>query len=98
VLDDAVSASSWTLPAHLSMLTGVDPGAHGGVDMEHGFNRRLPILPELLRQAGYATQAVTSHLYVSGIYGLDQGFDHLDFHQDRKANDVADRALDLLET
>jgi arylsulfatase A-like enzyme len=97
VLDDAVSASSWTLPAHLSMLTGADPGAHGGVDMEHGFNRRLPILPDLLRQKGYATQAVTSHLYVSAVYGLDQGFDHLDFHQDRKANDVADRALDLLD-
>jgi arylsulfatase A-like enzyme len=97
VLEDAVSASSWTLPAHLSMLTGVDPGVHGGVDMDHGFNRRLPILPELLRGAGYATQAVTSHLYVSGVYGLDQGFEHLDFHQDRKANDVADRALGLLD-
>jgi len=97
VLDDAVSASSWTLPAHLSLLTGSDPGAHGGVDMEHGFNRRLPALPELLRARGYATQAVTSHLYVSGVYGLDQGFDHLDFHQDRKANDVADRAIDVLD-
>jgi arylsulfatase A-like enzyme len=97
VLDDAVSTSSWTLPAHLSMLTGADPGAHGGVDMEHGFNRRLPTLPGLLRARGYATQAVTSHLYVSGVYGLDQGFDHLDFHQDRKASDVADRALALLE-
>jgi arylsulfatase A-like enzyme len=97
VMEDAVSASSWTLPAHLSMLTGADPGAHGGVDMEHGFNRRLPILPDLLRRAGYATRAVTSHLYVSGVYGLDHGFDHLDFHQDRKASDVADRALDLID-
>jgi arylsulfatase A-like enzyme len=97
VLDDAVSTSSWTLPAHLSMLTGTDPGAHGGVDMEHGFNRRVPTLPDLLRARGYSTHAVTSHLYVSGVYGLDQGFDHLDFHQDRKASDVADRALALLE-
>jgi arylsulfatase A-like enzyme len=65
--------------------------------MEHGFNRRVATLPELLRTRGYATQAVTSHLYVSGVYGVDHGFDHLDFHQDRKANDVADRALALLE-
>src|SRR6185295_5721141 len=97
VLDDAVSTSSWTLPGHLSMLSGADPGAHGGMDMEHGFNRRVPLLPELLKGAGFATQAVTSHLYVSGVYGLDQGFDHLDFHQDRKANDVADHAIDLLD-
>ena len=54
-----------------------------------------PRCPTLLRGAGYATQAVTSHLYVSGVYGLDHGFDHLDFHQDRKATDVADRAIDL---
>jgi arylsulfatase A-like enzyme len=95
--EDAVSTSSWTLPAHLSLLTSLDPGAHGGVDMEHGFNGRSPTLAETLRGAGYATHAVTSHLYVSAVYGLDRGFDHLDFHQDRKATDVADRAIDALD-
>ena len=95
--EDAVSSSSWTLPAHLSMLTSVDPGAHGGVDMSHGFNHRVPTLPALLHGAGFATQAVTSHLYVSAVYGLDDGFDHLDFHQDRKATDVANRAVDVLD-
>jgi arylsulfatase A-like enzyme len=95
--EDAVSTSSWTLPAHLSMLTSVDPGAHGGVDMSHGFNRRVPSLAALLHQAGFATRAVTSHLYVSAVYGVDDGFDHLDFHQDRKATDVANRAMDALD-
>jgi arylsulfatase A-like enzyme len=97
VADDAVSVSSWTLPAHLSMLTSVDPGAHGGVDMEHGSNKRFPTLATLFKQAGYATQAITSHLYVSGVYGVDEGFDFLDFHQDRRASDVADRAIGLLD-
>jgi arylsulfatase A-like enzyme len=95
--EDAVSTSSWTLPAHLSLLTSVDPGRHGGVDMEHGFNGKVPTLAETLKAAGYATQAVTSHLYVSSVYGVDRGFDHLDFHQDRKATEVADRALDALD-
>jgi arylsulfatase A-like enzyme len=94
---DAVSSSSWTLPAHLSMLTSVDPAAHGGVDMGHAFNHRVPTLAALLRQAGFATHAVTSHLYVSAVYGLDDGFDRLDFHQDRKATDVANRAVDVLD-
>jgi arylsulfatase A-like enzyme len=97
VCDDAVSTSSWTLPAHLSMLTSVDPGAHGGTDMAHGFNRRVPTLPSVLRKAGFATQAVTSHLYVSAVYGLDDGFDNLDFRQDRRAAEVADRAIDILD-
>jgi arylsulfatase A-like enzyme len=95
--DDAVSTSSWTLPAHLSMLTSVDPGVHGGTDMSHGYNRRVPTLASLLRKAGFATQAVTSHLYVSSVYGLDDGFDHLDFRQDRRASEVADRAIEILD-
>lgn len=95
--EDAVSVSSWTLPSHLSLLTSVDPGVHGGTDMRHGFNRRVKTLPATLRERGFATQAVTSHLYVSGTYGLDDGFDHLDFRQDRKATEVADRAIDLLD-
>jgi arylsulfatase A-like enzyme len=95
--DDAVSVSSWTLPSHLSMLTSADPGRHGGLDTDHGFNRSVPSLPEILRHAGYRTRAVTSHLYVSSVYGLDAGFEHLDFHQDRKAKDTADRAIDVLD-
>jgi arylsulfatase A-like enzyme len=95
--EDAVSTSSWTLPAHLSMLTSVAPGVHGGTDLNHGFNHRVPTLAALLRKAGYATQAITSHLYVSAVYGLDDGFDRLDFHQDRKADDVAERAIDVLD-
>jgi arylsulfatase A-like enzyme len=94
---DAVSTSSWTLPAHLSMLTSVDPGVHGGVDHEHRFNARLETLPGALKRAGWATHAVTSHLYVSSAYGLESGFDRLDFHQDRRAADVADKAIALLE-
>jgi arylsulfatase A-like enzyme len=97
LFDDAVSTSSWTLPAHLSMLTSTDPSVHGGVDMNHGFNRKVETLASLFRGAGYSTQAVTSHLYVSSVYGVDDGFDHLDFHQDRKAGEVADRALALLD-
>jgi arylsulfatase A-like enzyme len=95
--EDAVSTSSWTLPAHLSLLTSVSPVVHGGVDAAHGFNHQVPTLASTLRKAGFATRAVTSHLYVSGVYGLDEGFDHLDFHQDRKATDVANRAMDLLD-
>lgn len=97
VCEDAVSTSSWTLPAHLSLLTSTDPGTHGGTDMKHAFNRGVPTLAAVLSQAGFATKAVTSHLYVSAVYGLDVGFDHLDFHQDRKATDVAERAIDLLD-
>lgn len=95
--EDAVSTSSWTLPAHLSMLTSVDPARHGGVDVDHGFSRGVPSVASLLRQSGHATRAVTSHLYVSAAYGVDEGFEQLDFRYDRKADDVAERAMRVLD-
>jgi arylsulfatase A-like enzyme len=97
VAEDAVSVSSWTLPSHLSMLTSVEPGVHGGTHSGARFNGRVATLPALLKQAGYATQAVTSHLYVSQAYGLDTGFEHLDFHQDRKAAETVARAEALID-
>jgi arylsulfatase A-like enzyme len=97
VADDAVSVSSWTLPAHLSMMTSVLPGAHGGTDMKQGFNRSVPAVAELLKAQGVATHAVTSHLYVSKTFGLDAGFDSMNFRQDRLAENVANHAMDLID-
>jgi arylsulfatase A-like enzyme len=95
--EDAVSTSSWTLPAHLSMLTSTFPGQHGGVDAEHTFNHRVPTLAAVIGRAGYATRAVTSHLYVSSAYGLHEGFEQLDFRYDRKADEVAERAMRAID-
>jgi len=97
VADDAVSVSSWTLPSHLSMLTSTLPGTHGGTDMKQAFNRSVPSVAELLRAQGVATHAVTSHLYVSQTYGLDAGFDSMNFRQDRLAENVANHAMDLVD-
>ena len=92
-----MSVSSWTLPAHLSMFTSVLPGAHGGTDMKQAFNRSVPSVAEILKAQGVATHAVTSHLYVSSTYGLDAGFDSMNFRQDRLAENVANHAMDLVD-
>jgi arylsulfatase A-like enzyme len=97
VFDDAVSVSSWTLPAHFTMMTSVEPATHGAVDGTHGFNHRVPTLGRLFREAGYVTHAITSHLYLSKEFGFDDGFDGLDYAYDRKGKDVADRALAFLD-
>lgn len=97
VVDDAVSVSSWTLPAHVSMVTSLEPSAHGAIDLDHAFNRRAPTLAVMFHQAGWLTQAVTSHLYVSSKFGFDEGFDRFDYAFDRKADEVADRAISFLD-
>jgi arylsulfatase A-like enzyme len=74
VFEQAVTTAPWTLPAHLSMLTGLDA-------FEHGVNHRsrvpgeLELLAETLREAGYRTAAVTGGGFLEPEYGLHQGFD-----------------------
>ena len=70
----AWSASSWTLPATVSLLSGVYPFEHGLVEA----GQRLPAdgvpwLPELLGRLGYATAAI-SQWPLGKPFGLERGF------------------------
>ncbi|MCP4590475.1 MAG: sulfatase-like hydrolase/transferase [bacterium] len=77
--DSAFAQASWTLPAHMSMLTSRYPHSH---QVEQP-TRRLPdtetTLAEHLQAAGYSTTAFVSWIYVSGKFGFDRGFD--EFHE-----------------
>ena len=71
----AVSASTWTLPSHASMFTGLLPSRHGAV--RRGFTTPLrptfDTLAELLWDQGYRTAGFTGGGFV--LLGLDQGFE-----------------------
>jgi arylsulfatase A-like enzyme len=82
----AWSTTSWTLPAHLSMLTGLPISAHGicderlwslrGADGEiaapelHG-----EFLPEVLQSAGYRTAGFYTWKYLEPKFGFGPGFE-----------------------
>src|SRR5262245_45571246 len=52
---DAYAPSSWTLPSHISLMTGVPPLVHG-VETEVGtLDPSTPTLAEVLRRNGYRT-------------------------------------------
>jgi arylsulfatase A-like enzyme len=74
---NATAASSWTLPSHASLLTGLEPSRHGAVHF--GFTTPIPqtvrTLAEQLWTAGFATAAFTDGFFVSASLGFDQGFD-----------------------
>jgi len=78
VFERAWSTTTWTLPSHLSMLTGLVPSAHG----VRGHGNRLPatasLLPELLAPAGYRSAAVVSGPFLSARFGYDQGWESYD--------------------
>lgn len=74
VFDNALSTSSWTLPAHATMLTGRYPSGHGLVDDDTQLAATVGTVAEALRGGGYHTFATVAHVYVSSEYGLDRGF------------------------
>ncbi len=74
VFDNAFSTSSWTLPAHASMLTG-RPAYEHGADRSARLGDEYLLLSEFLRHRGYATGAFTGNdIWLSGAYGFDRGF------------------------
>lgn len=72
----ARSPTSWTLPAHTTMLTGQLPTTHGVVEDTLKLSKAVPVLPELLHDAGYATGGAVSTLFVSSRFGFERGFHH----------------------
>ncbi len=74
VFDRALAPSSWTLPSHVSLLTGTYPAFHRVQDDGVTLSPSIPTLAEHLRAKGYRTFASVSHVYVSRLFGLDRGF------------------------
>lgn len=76
VFDRAYAAAPITLPSHTTMMTGLEPVAHG-VHNNGSFKvpDEIETLAERLGAAGYETAAFVSARVLHSSYNLDQGFD-----------------------
>lgn len=83
IFDDVFTPSSWTLPAHASLLSSLYPAAHGVRTPKLKLAEPILTLAEHLRGIGYYTAAFTEGNYVSASFGLDQGFLH--YHENPPA-------------
>ncbi len=93
VYDRAYSASSWTLPSHASLFTGLIPTQHGaGSPLADSTPRKWRYTPlvddfttlaELFSQAGYQTAAVVGGPALDPGLGIAQGFDQYEFGYSR---------------
>jgi arylsulfatase A-like enzyme len=87
VFTQAVSTSSWTLPAHASLFTGLHPNQHGAT--EDRLDARSATLAETFAAHGYRTAGFTANtIMTQRRTGLDRGFQH---YEDLFAN-LADAA------
>ena len=76
LFESAYSSVSLTLPAHTTMLTGLEPPVHGV--LSNGKFRvpdELDTLAEILGANGYSTAAFVSAFVLDARYNLSQGFD-----------------------
>ncbi|MBY0276211.1 sulfatase-like hydrolase/transferase [Candidatus Binatia bacterium] len=89
--EQATSPSSWTLPAHASLLSGVSPYRHGAISEATRIRDDVPLLAELLRAGGYHTAAFVNAPFVSRDYGFARGFASFDQRFEERRRDVAAR-------
>ncbi len=80
----AYSTTSWTLPSHASMVTGLFPSTHKA-DRSQDQSAKHPVDPlsdsfptlaEVLGENGYLTAGVISVPYLTSTFGLDRGFQY----------------------
>jgi arylsulfatase A-like enzyme len=68
------STSSWTLPAHASLFTGLYPVGHRATQETLVLDDRYPTLAEIYGRAGYQTFGTSGNPLVAIDNGLARGF------------------------
>ena len=71
----AIATGCWSLPSQLSLLTGLFPSKHGAHERHLAHPHRYPMLPEVLKAAGYTTLGVSPNSWMSDEFGATYGFD-----------------------
>ncbi|HWP67334.1 MAG TPA: sulfatase [Candidatus Limnocylindria bacterium] len=74
----AYSSSSWTVPSLATLLTSAQPAQHRTVLARSSLPETLPVLPELVKQAGYDTAVFIQSAYPLLTMGFARGFDLLE--------------------
>ncbi|MCH2112620.1 MAG: sulfatase [Planctomycetes bacterium] len=76
VFENAFSTTSWTLPAHVALMTGLNDMLHGVEDSSRRMDPLHTVLAERLRQQGWRTAGTYSGSYLDPRYGFSRGFEH----------------------
>ncbi len=71
----AYSNAPWTLPSIASMVTSKYPSKLGIRNLVSRLDEKDFTIAELMREEGYRTCSIISHILLKKVYGFSQGFD-----------------------
>lgn len=74
LFEQAISSAPWTVPAHVTLLTGLPPEVHDVMSVRQKLSPDAVTLAEAMQGAGYDTAAFVSGPTVMAHFGFDQGF------------------------
>ena len=74
VFENAFSTSSWTLPSHAALMTGMDDRGHGVETADRRIDPQHHVLAETLQRNGWSTFGVYSGGFLDPRHGFDRGF------------------------
>ncbi|MHA1723681.1 MAG: sulfatase, partial [Promethearchaeota archaeon] len=90
---NAFSTTSWTLPAHISLLTSLENRNHMVNKANSYLNPSIITIADILRKKGYLTYAFTGGGLVSQRFGFSKGFD---FYRDYKGSKLFKKSSAIL--
>lgn len=79
VYEHCFASSTWTLPSHVSLFSGLYPSWHGCTTGNLLYPGNYYPLPEILRSLGYHTVGISSNYLISRAAHFDHGF--VEFHE-----------------
>lgn len=93
--DAAFAPIAFTLPSHMTLLTGLPPEAHGVRGEGTSLGAGVPTLASWLRERGFRTSAVVNATWMRADFGFDRGFGSYELVRALagSAREVTDRAL-----
>ena len=74
LFEDVMAETSWTLPTHATMMTGLTSNVHQVFFDGASIPDEYPTLADTLAAAGYANYGVWSGPYLHPLFGFGQGF------------------------